>query len=539
MMTDSYRPEEENLGSNGASNDDEEREQQLENTASKTSSSSHKRDRDVDKERERDRGGEKEKDRERERDKERKKKHKSRSRSRDKDKEKKKRRSRSRSNEKKKRRSSRSRSKDRRDKEKEKERDRHRDDKIKSSRHKGTDGGEQHESSENGSAKKPKLKYKFWDVAPLGYEHLTPAQFKQMQGKIIKVHAPIPSMNAASATPVVGSNVVMQSRRLYVGNIPFGVSETVMMDFFNQQMHLTGLAQSEGQPVIAVQINLDKNFAFLEFRSIDETTAAMAFDGIVFQGQSLKIRRPRDYQAMPGGGGGQSHDAHTMVPGVVSTVVSDSPFKIFIGGLPNYLNDDQVKELLSAFGPLKAFNLVKDGLSGLSKGYAFCEYVDPLITDAAIQGLNGMQLAEKKLIVQLASIGAKNGPTNQAASLPAMPINVQVPGLNLTGAGEAPATEVLCLLNMVTEEELEDEEEYDEILEDVKEECNKYGQVKSIEIPRPITGVDVPGVGKIFVEFTSKSECQKAQRALTGRKFANRVVVTSYYDPDKYHRRQF
>ncbi len=37
-----------------------------------------------------------------------------------------------------------------------------------------------------------------------------------------------------------------------------------MMDFFNQQMTLTGLAQDEGPPVIAVQINLDKNFAFLE-----------------------------------------------------------------------------------------------------------------------------------------------------------------------------------------------------------------------------------------------------------------------------------
>ncbi len=36
------------------------------------------------------------------------------------------------------------------------------------------------------------------------------------------------------------------------------------MDFFNQQMGLTGLTQSEGLPVIAVQINLDKNFAFLE-----------------------------------------------------------------------------------------------------------------------------------------------------------------------------------------------------------------------------------------------------------------------------------
>lgn len=28
--------------------------------------------------------------------------------------------------------------------------------------------------------------------------------------------------------------------------------------------------------------------------------------------------------------------------GVVSTVVPDSAHKVFVGGLPNYLNDDQV-----------------------------------------------------------------------------------------------------------------------------------------------------------------------------------------------------
>lgn len=33
---------------------------------------------------------------------------------------------------------------------------------------------------------------------------------------------------------------------------------------------------------------------------MDECTQAMAFDGIIFQGQSLKIRRPRDYQPLPG-----------------------------------------------------------------------------------------------------------------------------------------------------------------------------------------------------------------------------------------------
>lgn len=50
---------------------------------------------------------------------------------------------------------------------------------------------------------------------------------------------------------------------------------------------------------------------------------------------------------------------------------------------------------------------------------------------------------------------------------------------------------------MVTPEELMEEEEYEDILDDIKEECNKYGVVRSVEIPRPIEGVDVPGCGKV------------------------------------------
>ena len=30
------------------------------------------------------------------------------------------------------------------------------------------------------------------------------------------------------------------------------------------------------------------------------------------------------------------------IPGVISTVVPDGPWKIFCGGLPTYLSDDQV-----------------------------------------------------------------------------------------------------------------------------------------------------------------------------------------------------
>ena len=46
-----------------------------------------------------------------------------------------------------------------------------------------------------------------------------------------------------------------------------------------------------------------------------------------------------------------------IIAGVVSTVVPDSPNKIFIGGLPNYLNEDQVS-LISIF-IVKSKNLEK------------------------------------------------------------------------------------------------------------------------------------------------------------------------------------
>ena len=110
-----------------------------------------------------------------------------------------------------------------------------------------------------------------------------------------------------------------------------------------------------------------------------------------------------------------------------------------------------------------------------------------------------MQLGEKKLVVQRASVGAKNGPLAGGTTAAMAPVQLQVPGLSTLGLvpnAQIP-TEVLCLMNMVTPEELEDDEEFEDIIEDIREECGKYGVVVSIEIPRPIEGVDVPGVGKV------------------------------------------
>ena len=69
-----------------------------------------------------------------------------------------------------------------------------------------------------------------------------------------------------------------------------------------------------------------------------------------------------------------------------------------------------------------------------------------------------------------------------------------------------------------------------EIVEDVQEECEKYGQVLAVKIPRPAMGSrQSSGVGKIFIKFDSPESAQRALAALAGRKFADRTVVTTYF----------
>uniref|UniRef100_K7FLK1 Splicing factor U2AF subunit n=1 Tax=Pelodiscus sinensis TaxID=13735 RepID=K7FLK1_PELSI len=395
--------------------------------------------------------------------------------------------------------------------------------------------------------KKKKIR-KYWDVPPPGFEHITPMQYKAMQAAgQIPATALLPTMTpdglavTPTPVPVVGSQMTRQARRLYVGNIPFGITEEAMMDFFNAQMRLGGLTQAPGNPVLAVQINQDKNFAFLESTAINPTQEVCLFSNRICQGPRRERPRGHIYQNI------LAENGTSPPPGVVSTVVPDSAHKLFIGGLPNYLNDSSVTQTSPA--PVAAFFLLPSLSSGRSRAArGRGELCARVRISKAIAGLNGMQLGDKKLLVQRRAGRVQQVRGGQVhRDLNQTPVTLQVPGLmsSQVQMGGHP-TEVLCLMNMVLPEELLDDEEYEEIVEDVRDECSKYGVVKSIEIPRAVEVRDSwaqPGagraLGRIFVEFTSVFDCQKAMQGLTGRKFANRVVVTKYCDPDSYHRRDF
>ena len=78
----------------------------------------------------------------------------------------------------------------------------------------------------------------------------------------------------------------------------------------------------------------------------------------------------------------------------------NDPNKLFVGGLPHYLSEEECMEILLPFGPLKYFTLVRDKSSGASKGYGFAIFEDASINETVIEGLNGMVMGNRTLSVR-------------------------------------------------------------------------------------------------------------------------------------------
>lgn len=307
-----------------------------------------------------------------------------------------------------------------------------------------------------------------------------------------------------------------------------------------------GTTAGPGACVVNVYINYEKKFAFVELRTVEEASNAMALDGIMFEGVTVRIRRPADYNpasAAPLGpsmpnpnlnlaaiGMDRSRDMPAapqqgapaqmpMIPPHMGAPADQQADRVFVGGLPYYLTEEQCRELLSSFGVIRTFDLIKDRQTGDSKGYGFVVYDDTSVTDVAIAGLHGMRMGDRSLTVRRAEGQLRN----------AQPI---VPAMAMPEGGIQPAMftaaapHVVKLTDAITTEELQNEEEYNDIMEDMKEEFAKFGTVRAVHIPRlPAEGSAPPaGLGKVLIEFAEPASALAARNAVHGRKFGGRVV---------------
>ena len=73
--------------------------------------------------------------------------------------------------------------------------------------------------------------------------------------------------------------------------------------------------------------------------------------------------------------------------------------KLYVGNLSFSSTEDEVREAFSAFGTVDTVNLITDRETGRAKGFGFVEMGNADEAKAAIEGLNGKQLANRSIVV--------------------------------------------------------------------------------------------------------------------------------------------
>ena len=73
--------------------------------------------------------------------------------------------------------------------------------------------------------------------------------------------------------------------------------------------------------------------------------------------------------------------------------------KLYVGNLSFNITEDALAETFKQAGTCVSVKIIKDGMSGRSKGFGFVEMATPKEAQDAIEKLNGVELEGRKIIV--------------------------------------------------------------------------------------------------------------------------------------------
>lgn len=104
---------------------------------------------------------------------------------------------------------------------------------------------------------------------------------------------------------------------------------------------------------------------------------------------------------------------------------------------------------------------------------------------------------------------------------------------------------VVCLKNILTENDLKDQSLYEELYADIKFELEKFGPIKSMVMPRQ-QDINMPGSSqpnknyspnslcKVYIEFNDISAAFGAYNLMNGKIFNSKPLEIIFYDRDAY-----
>lgn len=73
--------------------------------------------------------------------------------------------------------------------------------------------------------------------------------------------------------------------------------------------------------------------------------------------------------------------------------------KLYVGNLPYSTKQEDLESAFSPYGEVVSATVIKDKISGRSKGFGFVEMKDAASGQSAIEGLNGKEMNGRNLSV--------------------------------------------------------------------------------------------------------------------------------------------
>lgn len=335
------------------------------------------------------------------------------------------------------------------------------------------------------------------------------------------------------------------NRELFVGNTPPGTSEMLLLHFLNGAMRRVNICGPHETPILNCRVN--SKFAFIELVSADMANRALNINGIPFLGAILKVSRPSKYigPVIPAKTWQDLTGQSMPVGAVLDSEQEKINRELFVGNTTPEMTENMLTEFLGNAMEQVGLNIMAGNpinACRVSGKFAFIELRTPQEAANALN-LNNIPFMGAQLRVGRPS--KWNGPPDTHGNWEdilakymsgELQLGNTVPGQAAPiPAATAVVSRVVELQNMITEEDLANEEEYDEILEDTREECGQFGQLISVHIPR----AGEVGSTKIFLEYASNEDAQEAITRLEGRTFDGRRVQAVSFDETKFSKKDF
>jgi len=90
--------------------------------------------------------------------------------------------------------------------------------------------------------------------------------------------------------------------------------------------------------------------------------------------------------------------------------------KVYFGNLPRDIDDAKLGEIVKPYGVATSAEVVKDRVTGASKGFAFVEFASDAEAQATITALNGKDMNGQAVVVNEAK-SKKDAPKAAAAAV--------------------------------------------------------------------------------------------------------------------------